>query len=67
MKVRLRQNIFDRWIILAPDGEDMAWSGSSWVPICEHGLPSGSVQVSNLPNKEEAIIYASQFGFEVEA
>jgi len=38
-KGRVRQNVFDRWIIDHPRDSRLAWSGSCWVPITEAGLP----------------------------
>ena len=68
MRVRLRKNILDRWIVVY--GEDnrvdgFAWSGSRFVSIDKDGLPDGGVQVSNLGTREEAAEYAATFGFEV--
>lgn len=63
MMVRLFQMKFGRWIILHPDRNDLAWSGSRWVPIDENGFPNGDVQVSNLMTALEAVRYAQSFGF----
>jgi hypothetical protein len=64
-RVRLRQNAFDRWIVVDATDESMAWSGSRFVPITEQGLPASNVQVSNLDTREEAAEYSASFGFEV--
>jgi hypothetical protein len=40
MKVRLRRNGFDRWIVVHPEVDDAAWSGSRWVSIDKHGFPT---------------------------
>lgn len=67
MTIRLRQNGFGGWILIPPDAEYLAWSGSRWVPIDERGFPAGDTQVSNLNSRVAAVEYARQFGFEVEA
>jgi hypothetical protein len=64
-RVRLRQNAFDRWIVMDATNELMAWSGSRFVPITDEGFPASDVQVSNLDTWEEAATYARMFGFEV--
>ena len=65
MNVRLRQNAFDRWIVVDAANESTAWSGSRFVPITPEGLPASDVQVSNLDTREEATEYAASFGFDV--
>ena len=47
-RVRLRQNAFDRWIVIEATNESMAWSGSRFVSITEAGLPASDVQVSRV-------------------
>lgn len=64
-RVRLRQNVFDRWIIIDATNESMAWSGSRFVPITVEGFPASVVQVSNLDTREDAVEYAVSSGFEV--
>jgi len=66
-QVRLRQNAFDRWIIVDAANQNMAWSGSRFVPITEDGFPASDVQVSNLDTRDSAAEYAVSFGFEVVA
>ena len=65
MNVRLRQNAFDRWIVVDAANESTAWSGSRFVPIMEDGFSASDVQVSNLDTREEAAAYAATFGFQV--
>ena len=64
-RVRLRQNAFDRWILVDAMNEAMAWSGSRFVPITDEGFPQSDVQVSNLDTREDAAEYAASFGFDV--
>jgi hypothetical protein len=64
-RVRLRQNAFDRWIVVDAADESKAWSGSRFVPITDEGFPASDVQVSNLDTQEEAAEYARSFGFDV--
>jgi hypothetical protein len=64
-RVRLRQNAFDRWIVVDAANEAMAWSGSRFVPITVEGFPASDVQVSNLDTREDAAEYARSFGFNV--
>jgi hypothetical protein len=66
-QVRLRQNAFDRWIIVDAANENMAWSGSRFVPMTDEGFPASDVQVSNLDTREEAAECAASFVFEVVA
>jgi hypothetical protein len=66
-RVRLRQNAFDRWIIVDAANENMAWSGSRFVPIADEGFPASDVQVSNLDTRDSAAEYAVSFAFEVVA
>jgi hypothetical protein len=61
--VRLRQNAFDRWIVVDAADESKAWSGSRFVPITEDGFPASNVHVSNPDTREEAAEYAATFGF----
>ena len=50
----LTHSIFERWIIVNADEQNLAWSGSRWV---EHhrGLPAESIQISNFESVEEAL------------
>jgi hypothetical protein len=58
MKIsRIEQGVFGRWIIVHPDDDNLAWSGSRWVPHSA-GLPIGNVQVSNFSTWREAYEYA---------
>jgi hypothetical protein len=66
-RVELRQNVFDRWIIVDATNENLAWSGSRFVPITDEGFPASDVQVSKLDTREDAAEYAANFGFEVVA
>jgi hypothetical protein len=64
-RVRLRQNAFDRWIVVDAADESKAWSGSRFVPITPEGFPASDVQISNLDTREDAAEYAASFGFKV--
>lgn len=64
-RVRLRQNAFNRWIVVRGDAPELAWSGSRFVPITDEGFPASDVQVSNLDTREDAAEYAKSFGFAV--
>jgi hypothetical protein len=46
-----------RWIIVNGEHEDLAWSGSRWVPHYQ-GFPTGGVQIVNFATHEEAQAYA---------
>ena len=59
-RVKLRQDLFNRWIITPADAGGFAWSGSRWVPI------GGSVQVCNFDTETQADSYATGAGFEVD-
>ena len=49
---RLEQDVFNRWIIVHPERDDLAWSGSCWVP---HHKGVGTVaQISNFSSREDA-------------
>ena len=63
MKGRLKQNAFGYWMIVHPQDDSLAWSGSRWVPIDPTGFPAGGVQVSSLPTEDEALEYAWACGF----
>jgi hypothetical protein len=60
-QVFIRQNLFQRWIVVTAENIDgeLAWSGSQWVSF------DGDVQISNLDTWEEAAAYAESFGFTV--
>ena len=64
-RVRLRQNAFDRWIVVDAADKSKAWSGSRFVPITQGGFPVSDVQVSNLDTREDAVEYAASFGFDI--
>ena len=67
MRVKLRENIFHRWIIIPTENERLAWSGWRWVPANRDGLPAGDLQVlKNFATVKEAVSYAESVGFEVE-
>ena len=52
MKYRIELGLLCRWIIVHPDHDDLAWSGSHWV---EHHAGIGTfVQVSNFETREAA-------------
>ena len=67
MRVKLRENIVHRWIIVDSGNERLAWSGSRWGPITGDGLPAGDLQcLKNFATVEEAVAYTESVGFEVE-
>lgn len=66
MKIKIKQNLFERFILVQANNPFLAWSGSSWVTVTPLGYPAGPTQVSNLETYKDAILYAEQFGFEVE-
>jgi hypothetical protein len=60
---RITESIMGRWIIVNGQHEDLAWSGSRWVPH-RNGLPVISPEsgyVSNWETREEAQAYVSQY------
>jgi hypothetical protein len=61
---RIQQGIFDRWFLVHPDDDALAWSGSRWVQH-DGGIPVGGVQVSNFFTRDEARGYANAIGFQV--
>jgi hypothetical protein len=65
-KVRIREDLFGRWIVVSATKPDLAWSGSRWVPITKQGFPASAVQVSNLRTESAAAEYARSYGFEIE-
>ena len=49
---RLQQGLFGRWIIVHPEHDHLAWSGSMWVP---HRGGVGTVaQISNFATRQSA-------------
>lgn len=59
VEVVLRQDLFDRWILVNAHDHKIAWSGSRWVTI------DGYVQIANFPTRDLAKEFAEQFGFKV--
>jgi hypothetical protein len=57
--IRLAEDLLGRWIIVHGHYEDLAWSGSRWVPH-RKGVPTGGVQISNFATREEAKAYAEK-------
>ncbi len=54
---RLEQDAFGRWIIVHPDHDHLAWSGSRWMP---HYRGIGKIaQISNFDSREAADTIAS--------
>ncbi len=51
---RIVTGIFNRWYILHPRIETLAWSGMRWVPSL------GNVQLCNFGSEEEARKYAEE-------
>jgi hypothetical protein len=66
LKVRIREDTFLRWIIIANENQRLAWSGTRWVPITHEGVGRGNVKASSYATVKEAITYAESVGFEVE-
>jgi len=56
--IRLAESIMGRWIVINGQSEDLAWSGSRWVPH-RRGLPV-DVQICNFATREEALAYAEE-------
>jgi hypothetical protein len=54
------QDRFERWILVHPRNQRLAWSGSRWVPIDEKGFPL-VVQVCNFRNEQEAVEYVAKY------
>lgn len=57
--IRLAESLLGRWIIVNGLHDDLAWSGSRWVPH-RSGLPAGPVQISNWETREQAAAYAAE-------
>jgi hypothetical protein len=60
--IRIAENMLGRWIIVNGQSEDLAWSGSRWVPH-RHGLDligPNAVPVCNWVTREEAQAYADE-------
>lgn len=64
MKYRLKETIFDRWIIQHPEQDRLGYTGLAWSEIDDAGIAVGRHQVSNFATKEEAVQYAKRHGFE---
>lgn len=41
MRIKLQHNVFQLWIIVPPENERLAWTGSHWVPIDRDGVSVG--------------------------
>jgi hypothetical protein len=54
MNYKLVAGLFDRWYIVHPTDNTLAWSGSKWVSAC------GSVQICNFLSQEAARTYAER-------
>lgn len=57
--IRLAEAITGRWIVVNGQSEDLAWSGSRWVPH-RLGLPAGDAQISNFETRDQAAAYAAR-------
>jgi hypothetical protein len=66
MRVKLRQIIFQLWIIVSSENDRLAWGVSNWVPIDRDGLPVTDLRPLTFGTATEAIAYAQSNGFEVE-
>ena len=64
MTVRLKQNVFSRWIIVAAAEPTRGWSGSRFVEIDERGIGKFT-QISNFTERNTALQYAHLCGLEV--
>lgn len=60
MKCYLKRGLFDRWFIVHPTDDNLAWSGSRWVAH-DNGLPTGGVQICNFTTEDEAYEYAKRY------
>jgi hypothetical protein len=59
LTLKIRRNSLHRWIIVHPQLDELAWSGSRWVEIDYNGLPR-EVQVCNFETASEAAKYAEE-------
>lgn len=64
MKVRLVKGAFGRWVVVAAEKPDFAWSGSAFVGH-QAGIPLSGAQVSNFETEDDALKYALSFGFTI--
>lgn len=55
----VQRTAFDRWIIVHPIHNGLAWSGAHWVRHSE-GLPTGGIQVCNFDTEQDADDYATE-------
>jgi hypothetical protein len=65
-KVRIRENILRLRIIVPVEDENLAWGGSSWVPLTPDGLAAGDLKPVNFTTLEGAMSYAEGQQFKVE-
>lgn len=66
MRIKLQHNVFQLWIIVPPENERLAWTGSHWVPIDRDGVSVGDEKVMSFAAPADAVRYAESVGFEVE-
>jgi hypothetical protein len=65
-RVRIRENILRLRIIVPVEDENLAWGGSSWVPLTPDGLAAGDLKPVNFTTLEGAMSYAEGQQFKVE-
>ena len=66
LRVKVHETPLRQWIILPGENENLAWSGSRWVPIDRHSVSVGNLKAANFASARDAIAYAESVGFEVE-
>jgi hypothetical protein len=58
--IRLAENFLKRWVIVNGAHEDLAWSGTHWVPH-RQGIPTGDVQICNFDSRQDALKYVKEY------
>lgn len=48
-----------RWVIANGNHQDLAWSGSRWVPH-RNGWPTSDLQICNFETREDAQTYVEE-------
>lgn len=54
----------DRWIVVHPEDDLLAWTGKRWGSIDKRGFPNSSYQVPSFKSEKDAAEYATKFEFE---
>jgi hypothetical protein len=55
----IQQSALGRWIIVHPEDDGLAWSGTRWVGHID-GVPNGEAQVCNFSTGADAWAYARE-------